>query len=256
MTIMNLQKVSPRAPACWQVVRAPGVDSVPIGLARQQSLADELASQSSTPSLMVWRCQPALLVTRSETRLPHFDGATANMKAIGWPVLLRKSGGGACPVGAGTVQVSMIEAAFPAATMNAKYALLARLIQATLGSFHITALTGSVAGAFCPGSYDLAVQGKKIAGMSQHWFRNRRGIHCVVTATSINIEEPPDLLAGVVNRFYESAGSPLRCQPAALTNIRLCGGTVDLGSRNLAEAVMNELGSRADMLDAAVHQGI
>jgi hypothetical protein len=150
----------------------------------------------------------------------------------------------------------MIEVAFPGATMNANYAALAKLIQSTLGFFQIDSRTGSVAGAYCPGSYDLAVQGKKIAGMSQHWFRNRCGIHCVVTAASINIEEPPDVLAGVVNQFYISAGGPLRCQAAALTNMRLCDGTAHLAGWDLASAVMTQLGSSADMLDGAARQDI
>jgi octanoyl-[GcvH]:protein N-octanoyltransferase len=229
----------------WQAVCVPAVYSVEIGLARQQTLADELTSQFATPTLMVWRCKPALLVTRSETRLPHFDGAAAEMQAAGWPVLLRKSGGGACPVGSGTVQVSMIEVAFSGATMKAKYAVLSKLIQSTLCFFQIVSRIGSVAGAYCSGSYDLAVKGKKIAGMSQHWFRNRCGIHCVVTAASINIEEPPDVLAGVVNRFYDCAGSPLRCQAAALTNMRLCDGMAHLAGWNLASAVMTQLASGA-----------
>ena len=234
--------------AGWQVVCVPGLHSVEIGLARQQTLADELTSQSATPSLMLWRCQPALLVTRSETRLPHFDDAAAEMQAAGWPVLLRKSGGGACPAGLGTVQVSVIEAAAPGATMNVKYAALAELIQGTLRSYQIVSQTGFVAGAYCPGSYDLAVDGKKIAGMSQYWFRNCCGIRCVVTAASINVEEPPNVLAGVVNQFYSSAGSPLHCQAAALTNMRLCGRMAHLTDPDLPAAVMHQLGSGADML--------
>ena len=235
-----------------QVVRISSVDAAEIGFARQQTLADQLASQSATPSLMIWRCQSALLVTRSETRLPHFDGAAAEMQTAGWPVLLRKSGGGACPVGSGTVQVSMIEPALPGTTMNAKYGAITKLIQSMLGFFQIVSRTGSVAGAYCPGSYDLAVEGKKIAGISQHWFRNRRGIQCVVTAASINIEERPEVLAGVVNRFYGSAGSPLRCQAAALTNMRLCGATAHFADRSLA--VMDQLGSRANLLSGSLRQ--
>lgn len=239
-----------------QVACVPGPCSVEIGLARQQALADELTSQSATPSLMAWRCQPALLVTRSETRLPHFEGAAAEMQAAGWPVSLRKSGGGACPLGLGTVQVSVIEVAAPGAAMNVKYATLAELIQTTLRTYQIVSQTGFVAGAYCPGSYDLAVEGKKIIGMSQHWFRNRRGIRCVVTAASINIEESPDLLADVVNKFYSKAGSPFRCQAAALTNMRLCGRIAHLAEPELPSTVMHQLGSYADMLSVIARQDV
>jgi hypothetical protein len=143
----------------------------------------------------------------------------------------------------------MIEAASTGIAMSAKYAALARLIQSALGFFQVVSRVGSVSGAYCPGAYDLAIQGKKIAGMSQHWFRNRGGIRCVVTAAFINIDEPPDVLAGVVNRFYSSAGSPIRCQAAALTNMRLCGGSAHLVGWDLASAVMNQLVSCADMLE-------
>jgi hypothetical protein len=229
-------------------VCVPEAYPVEIGLARQQILADELTSQSAASALMVWRSEPALLVTRAGTRLPHFREAAAEMQAAGWSVLLRKSGGDVCPVASGTVQVSMIEPVISGATMNAKYAALTKLIQSALSFFQIASRTGPVPNAYCPGSYDLAVQGKKIAGMSQHWFRNRCGIHCVVTAASINVEEAPDVLAGAVNRFYRRAGSPARCQAAALTNVRLCDGTAHLAGWNLASAVMNQLDSRADML--------
>jgi lipoate-protein ligase A len=234
----------------------PGFDPVEIGLARQQTLADELTSPSAAPSLMIWRCRPALLVTRSETRLPRFDGAVAEMQTAGWPVLVRKSGGGACPVGPGTVQLSMIEAASPDATMSAKYAALSKLIQDALRFFQVVARTGSVAGAYCPGSYDLAVAGKKIAGMAQHWFRNRHGIRCIITTASINVEEPPDVLAGAVNRFYGSAGNAIRCRATDLTNMRLCGGTADPASKSLTAKVMNQLALEATMLGAAIHRDI
>jgi len=229
--------------AGWRIVSVPGIDPVEIGLARQQAVADQLAGPLPAPALMFWRCRRALLVSRSETRLPHFSDAVVELQTAGWPVVLRKSGGGACPVGPGTVQVSLIEPAAPGATMNDKYAALAALLQAALRRCQIVGLTGSVAGAYCPGHYDLAVAGKKLAGMSQHWFRNRAGIHCVVTAASINIAQAPDEFAWVVNQFYGCAGSPLRCRAAALTNLRLCGGATAVRGMNFAAAVIDLLRS-------------
>lgn len=229
-----------------QIVYIPEIQSVEAGLARQQILADELDEQSATPSIMIWRCVKALLVTRSETRLPHFERAAVEMQASGWQVFLRKSGGGACPVGPGTVQVSIIEAAFPAVSMKEKYNALAELIQSALCAFQINSQTGSIPQAYCPGSYDLAVEGRKIAGMSQHWFRNRIGTHCIVTSASVNIEEPPDTLASVINRFYSLSGSCQTCQATAITNIRLCEREARPPGRNLALAFMKELASHTE----------
>jgi octanoyl-[GcvH]:protein N-octanoyltransferase len=158
-------------------------------------------------------------------------------------VVLRKSGGGACPVAPGTVQVSMIDPILPPTTINGGYTVLAEQLQATLRRYEVIANTGPIRGAYCPGTYDLAVAGRKIAGMSQHWFRNSCGIRCVVTAASINVEEVPDELACVVNRFYRHAGSALRCSAGVLTNVQLCGGIYSVCARDFAAAVVDQLAS-------------
>ena len=231
----------------------PETHPAEFGLAQLEMLANELTGKSVAPALLVWRSQRALLITRTDTHLPGFRKSSDQMAAAGWPVILRKSGGGACPVGPGTVQVATIEPAVPGATMNAKYEALTGLIQSTLHFYGLVARTGAVAGAYCPGRYDLALQGKKIAGTSQHWFRNRRGIRCVVTVASINVEEAPDMLADAVNRFYSNIGSPMRCQSTSLTSVRLNGGeNVEAG--NLTPAVMNRLASFAGRTGDTIRQ--
>jgi lipoate-protein ligase A len=237
------------------VVCLPEARPADIGVARQRTLAGDLASENFSPTLLVWRAQPALLVTRQETRLPRFLEASEQMDAAGWPIVVRQSGGEACPVGLGTMQLAIIEPAVPGATMNAKYDALANLIQSTLEAFRIVTRAGSVAGAYCPGRYDLAVRGKKIAGLSQHWFRNRHGIRCVTTTASINVEEAPDVLADAVNQFYCSAGSPTRCQAAALTSVRLCAGESFVSVRALASAVMDQLESSAGLRGEKLREG-
>jgi hypothetical protein len=229
----------------WRIVSIPVVSSVEAGLARQLVLADQATSASTAASLLVWHSERALLVSRTEARLPRFEDAVAVLKATGWPVVVRKSGGGACPVGPGTVQVTMIEPVLPATTINGRYSVLSELLRTTLRRYRVFADTGLVAAAYCPGTYDLAVAGRKLAGMAQHWFCNRCGIRCVVTAASINIEEAPDELACVVNRFYRFAGSGSRCEARALTNVQLCAGTAGVCGSDFAAAVIDELASSA-----------
>jgi lipoate-protein ligase A len=208
----------------WRIVCVPQPHPAEDGLAQLQALADELTSESSAPALLIWRSQRALLVTWQDTHLPRFHESLDQMTVFGWPVVLRRSGGGACPVDLGTVQVATVEPALRGTTMDTKYDALTSIVQSSLHSIGIVARTGPVADAYCPGAYDLAVEGKKIAGVSQHWFRNQRGIRCIVTAASINVEEAPDACADAVNRFYSNAGSGTHCQATCLTNLLLCGG--------------------------------
>jgi octanoyl-[GcvH]:protein N-octanoyltransferase len=237
-----------------RVVCIPAVLPAEAGLARLQAAADEITSESGAPALLIWRSQRALLVTRQDTHLPRFRDSSEQMAAAGWPVVLRKSGGGACPVGPGTIEVATIEPAIPAATINAKYEALSELIQSSLHSFAIAARSGPVTGAYCSGHYDLAVQGKKIAGLSQHWFRNRGGVRCVITAASVNVEEAPAALADAVNRFYSHAGSRVRCQTVALTAVRLCGGETLTTAGDLVRDVVSQLASLASTTSTARHQ--
>jgi octanoyl-[GcvH]:protein N-octanoyltransferase len=224
----------------------PGLPSAEAALARQQALGDQIETCTAAPLLMVWRCQPALLVSRTETRLPHFAEARDRLLSTGWPVFMRKSGGSACPLAPGTVQISMIEVAAADATMNGKYAFVAEFIRALLRGYGIESHIESVAAAYCPGRFDIAVAQKKIAGISQRWFRNARGIRCVTTAASINVEEAPELLADLVTRFYGAAGSSHRCLAGALTNMRLCGAANPFADEDLAAAVAKRLGSDMD----------
>lgn len=140
-------------------------------------------------------------------------------------------------------QVSLIDPVLPLTTIIGRYVVLAELLQATLRRYRVFAHTGLVAGAYCPGTYDLAVADWKIAGMSQHWFRNRCGTRCVVTAASINVEEAPDEVARVVNRFYRCAGRTLHCDAGALTNVQLCGGTPSVCGPDFPAAVIDQLAS-------------
>jgi len=134
--------------------------------------------------------------------------------------------------------------------MNSKYAFVAEIIQETLRAFRLESHVGSVAEAYCPGRFDIAVAGKKIAGIAQRWFRNGQGVRCITTAASLNVEEAPEILAGVVTRFYGGAGSSDRCLADALTNMRLCGAKPPPGGRDLTAAVVTHLATHARMLGA------
>lgn len=235
------------------VLRVADLTAGEDGLLRQYDIAEEFTGTNSVPTLLIWRCESTLFVSRSEARLPGFDKAVAQMRGCGWPVVVRKSGGAACPVGPGTIQLSLIETAPPVAEMNSKYAALAAYIQRSLSRWlHIDAQTAAVADAYCPGRYDLAVQEKKIAGISQHWFRNGSGIRCIVTAASVNVEASPDTLARAVNQFHAYAGSPLRCEAIALTNIRLCAAMTSLAGSDLPSAAIDQFDASAQLLQRAI----
>lgn len=192
-----------------------------IGLARQEGLAAELGGREAR--FLAWRAPQALIVGPRDAALPGFAVAARCLAAIGWPVVVRRSGGSACPVSPGTLQLSVARPVEPEMTVDRAYGELAAAIVVALDATGIHAAIAPRTDTFCPGRYDLAVDERKIVGLSQHW-RMAGGHFVVTTAAVLIVAEDPLRLAMVVNLFYRTAGSASRCSPAAIGTL---GTTAD-----------------------------
>jgi len=189
-----------------------------LGLLRQEQLAEEISCNHQR-LLLLWRAPRALVVGRSDTRLPHFANAVDHLGAEGWPVLIRRSGGSACPVSRGTLQIALARTVTSTITIDAAYTELANMIRTVLESYGLKVATRRKSSGFCPGRYDISVNGRKVAGLSQHW-RQRNGQITVTTAATMIIEEDPEEIAHIVNLFYRVAGSAERCSSSGVGALR------------------------------------
>jgi len=54
--------------------------------------------------------------------------------------------------------------------------------------------------AFCPGRYDIAIGGCKVAGLSQHW-RTCAAVMTATTAATLIVAQDPAPLVHIVNLF-------------------------------------------------------
>ncbi len=189
-----------------------------LGLARQERLAEEI-TRDCQRVLLVWQAPRALIVGRSDARLPQFAAAANRLLAEGWPVLIRRSGGSACPISRGTLQIALARTVFPGLTIDAAYIELTNVIRTVLESYGLRAETQGKPAAFCPGRYDISVNGRKVAGLSQHW-RQCNGDFTVTTAATMIVEQDPEEIAHIVNLFYRVAGSAERCSAPAVGALR------------------------------------
>lgn len=202
-------------PAPPPLLEEEGFTTAAAGLRRQESLAQALGP--GRPALLLaWRAPPALILGRSDARLPGFAAAAAALAAEGWPLLVRRSGGSACPVAPGTLQLALARVAAPGQTMEAGYAELSGLLMAALARLGLAAAIGECPEAFCPGRWDLSLAGRKVAGLSQHWRRSAAGLPTVTTAASLILSADPAALAACVERFYRAAGAPRPCPAEAV----------------------------------------
>lgn len=187
--------------------------SADLGLARQQRLAEE--ATCDRPRLLLWRAPRALIVGRNDTRLLHFSEAAYRLWVEGWPVVIRRSGGSACPVSRGTLQIALARITMPETTIDAAYVELINVIRPVLKSYGLKVEIREEPRAFCPGRYDISVDGRKVAGLSQHW-RQCNGRFAVTTAATLIVDEDTEEIARIVNLFYLTAGSNERCSMSAI----------------------------------------
>lgn len=209
---------------------------------RRQDYFDASPFAPDRPALLIWQAPRALLAAPGDARQPQFDAAARASAAAGWPVATRRGGGRICPVSPGTLQLAISRPVGPGVTIEAAYDEMARLIEALLARFGLQGARGECPRAFCPGRYDIAVAGRKVAGLAQAWRRNA-GVMTAITGASVILDEDPGALAEATNRFYRAMPESPVCAAAAI------GSLSDLaGQRITAEAA-------AEVLKATVRAG-
>ena len=196
--------------------RVGAFESVEDGLHAQEGLAEHAGE---APLLFAWRTPRGLIVGRTDTRLPGFEAAVERLAKEGWPVIVRRSGGSACPVSPGTLQIALARPVVPRMSIDATYEELVDLIARLLRTYGLEAEAGEKPDAFCPGRYDMSVAGRKLVGMSQHW-RQWHGAPTATTAATLIVDEDLVELSRIVDLFYETAGGTLRCSPEAVGSVR------------------------------------
>lgn len=172
------------------------------------------------PTARLWRQTRALIVTRKDTRLPHYDAACQALAALGWPVHVRDSGGTAVPAGPGILNLSLFLPVIPGAGTAHYYQRLGTPLLAALGRLGLDAHYGPVPGSFCDGRYNLVVGGLKITGTAQRWLAPS-GTHtgAVLAHAMVMVAGDMELGTEMASRFYELAGSPTRFQPGTSTTV-------------------------------------
>ncbi|MBX6378009.1 MAG: hypothetical protein IRY95_05605, partial [Clostridia bacterium] len=188
----------------WLVVDhspRPCAGDVSTALRPDDDLAAAVASGRLPPVLRLWRHAGALVLGRRDTRLPLWREAAADLGRRGWAVGVRPSGGLAVPLDAGVLCLSWIHpdaGCSVAQQYRALHALLRAAVSRCTGR---RPTMGEVPGAFCPGSNDLALEGRKVGGMALH--RRRRAV--VVHAFLLVRGEGAARMA-LVEAFYRRAG--------------------------------------------------
>jgi octanoyl-[GcvH]:protein N-octanoyltransferase len=155
------------------------------------------------PIFHIWRHRKAFILGLRDRRLPNALKGMAALEQQGFQVTVRNSGGAAVPLDPGVVNVSMI---LPNAAGNLDFRQdfqsMVSVISQALKGYTKGVEKGEVFGSYCPGDYDLSIQGKKFCGIAQ-----RRQTRAFIIQAFVNVEGSGESRGEFVKRFYKAASN-------------------------------------------------
>ena len=138
----------------------------------EQPLFDRARDGEAVAQL--WQAPQGFVVPGSYRKFAELPATSEQFASRGWPVWLRRSGGGLVPQGPGIVNLSLAWPVYHSLGEAAEpiYLSLCALLQRTLATFGVASHFQAVNGSFCDGRYNLACgegeNARKIAGTAQY----------------------------------------------------------------------------------------
>jgi hypothetical protein len=143
----------------------------PVALEQERALLAALREAPNTPRVLVWRTEQALIAPSGMGAREGFAAAARRSVEAGWPVHVRHSGGDLTPQSPGIVNLSLAfrDESAPPSIARAYGRLVEPIVHTLTREWGLRAEITAVPGAFCDGTYNIAVDGRKIAGTAQRW---------------------------------------------------------------------------------------
>lgn len=158
--------------------------------------------EGGPPICHLWRHPAAFIMGLRDSRLPQAAEAERWLQGQGMSTAVRHSGGAAVPLDLGVVNVSLI---LPKADLSDRhfhddFERMYKLIQLALQAQGERVAKGEIAGAFCPGDYDLSIDGLKFCGIAQ-----RRQTKAFIVQAFVIAAGSGQARAQLVRDFYDRA---------------------------------------------------
>jgi len=198
-----------------EILVAERLNPPEIGFGLQQAVLEEVAAGERGPTALMWTSSRYVGATRPETRLPGFGEAKRRAGSLGFPVLVRNSGGGAVAANEGSISFSLT-----VPVRDLRHGLYERyvegvdLVSAALRRAGVEAEGGEVEGEFCPGAYSVrsgGPKGIKHAGLAQRVTRRAARVEALILA------QRTTQLVPVLEAFHDALELPFR--PGSVADI-------------------------------------
>ncbi len=146
-----------------------------------------------------WVHKNTIVLGIQDTKLPFLQDGVKFLQENGYDVIVRNSGGLAVVLDEGVLNLSLV---FPETVkrinINRGYDSMWELIKEMFYDFEVEIEAREIVGSYCPGSYDLSINGKKFAGISQRRIRGGVAVQIYLCVNGSGSER-----AGLIKQFYD-----------------------------------------------------
>lgn len=142
------------------------------------SLLKQVGANQTNGVLHFWTTKELVILGMMDTKLPYFEAGLKTLETKQKNYLVRNAGGLAVVSDDGILNLSLIlpEAPEQKISIDEGYELMFRLMQQAFKKYNKKIEAFEIVESYCPGDFDLSIDGKKFAGIAQRRMRNGVGI--------------------------------------------------------------------------------
>lgn len=229
--------------------------------AADDTLCHLVGQKMSVPTIRTWVHDNTVVLGIQDHRLPHITNAVSMLENAGYKSIVRNSGGLAVVLDEGVLNISMVFSEQERSIdISTGYEVMLEFVRMLFPEAGDQIKAYEIVGSYCPGSYDLSIDGRKFAGISQR--RLRQGIAvqvylCVEGSGSQRAELIRDLyevgLQGEATKFaYPVIQPEVMASLSELLGLKLTVSDVVIRAQLLLQSLANNVvigGFQADEME-------
>jgi len=163
------------------------------------TLCTSVGAGMAPATARAWVHPNTIVLGIQDTKLPYLQEGIYYLKEQGYDVIVRNSGGLAVVLDEGVLNLTLV---FPemekGIDINRGYDAMYELVKEMFTELNQEIEAREISGSYCPGSYDLSINGKKFAGISQRRVRKGVAVQIYLCVNGSGSER-----ADTIKKFYE-----------------------------------------------------
>lgn len=165
--------------------------------ATDDALSISVGERRSPTAARLWVHHDTVVLGIPDARLPYIEEGIAYLKENGYKVIVRNSGGLAVVLDDGVLNLSLIFPDSKEVNIHEGYEAMVSFIQFLFADLTDRIEAYEITRSYCPGTYDLSIDGKKFAGISQRRVKNGSAVQIYLDVSGSGRER-----ASLLKEFY------------------------------------------------------